>query len=425
MRRLRFWVVGLIVGFAAASLLGSSVQSGVSSHRAVINQYCVGCHNDKAKTADLALDTLSVDNAGAKPEVWEKVVRKLRGRMMPPPGRPRPDEKSYDELVSYLEESLDRAAVANPNPGRTETFRRLNRSEYQNAIRDLLALDVDIAALLPKDDASFGFDNVGAGGLSATLLERYLAAAQKISRLAVGAAVRAPAANVSVLPVDFTQENHVEGLPFGTRGGTVVPYTFPLDGEYEIQVRLMRNRNENVEGLTEPHEMEVLLDGERVSLFTVRPNRTGVGGVYYSDQDVDKNLRIRVPVKAGPHSVAAAFLMKTGALIETERQPYLAHFNMDRHPRVQPAVYSVSTRPAQARPRAAVVSLSAVRQRRSTKNAALPASFRRWPAERIAARSAMKMSGCRSPSIKTRGRAEISSPGSKWRCGQFSPARSF
>src|SRR5437870_4714622 len=213
----------------------------VPSARSSIDQYCAGCHNDKLKTGGLSLN-LDISRPGDHPEVWEKVVRKLRGRMMPPPGRPRPDDRAYDAVVSELETSLDRAAAANPNPGRTDTFRRLSRTEYQNAIRDLLALDVDVASLLPKDDATYGFDNVGAGRLSPTLLERYLNAAQKISRLAIGTPVRTPASNVLVLPADLTQENHVDGLPFGTRGGTVMNHIFPSDAEYEIQVRLMRNR---------------------------------------------------------------------------------------------------------------------------------------------------------------------------------------
>ena len=164
--------------------------------------------------------------------------------MMPPPGRPRPDEAAYDAVVSYLESSLDRAASAAPNPGRAETFRRLNRTEYQNAIRDLLALDIDVSALLPKDDVSHGFDNVGTAQLSPTLLERYLTAAQKVSRLAVGSPLSSPASHIVVLPSDLTQEDHADGLPFGTRGGTTVRYNFPLDGAYEIQVRLSRDRNE-------------------------------------------------------------------------------------------------------------------------------------------------------------------------------------
>ena len=230
---------------------------------------------------------------------------------------------------------------AMPNPGRTDTFRRLNRTEYQNAIRDLLALDVDVSALLPKDDVSHGFDNVGVGEFSPTLLERYLAAAQKVSRLAVGSPLPSPASHIVVLPADLTQEDHFDGLPFGTRGGTVVRHTFPLDGTYEIQVRLSRDRNENVEGLTEPHQLEVTLDGDARPALRCQPNRNVVGA-YYADEAVDKNLNVRVPVQAGPHEIGVTFPRKTFALPETERQPYKAHFNMDRHPRIQPAVYSVS-----------------------------------------------------------------------------------
>jgi len=284
---------------------------------------------------------MDVGRAGEQPESWEKVVRKLRRRMMPPPGRPRPDEATYDALVSYLETSLDRSAAASPHPGRTDTFHRLTRAEYQNAIRDLLALDVDVSALLPNDDVSHGFDNVGVGAFSPTLLERYLAAAQKVSRLAVGSPPPSPASYVVVLPADLTQEDHFDGLPFGTRGGTMVRHTFPQDGGYDIQIRLSRDRNENVEGLTEPHQVELTLDGTRVQLFTVKPNRNQ-SGTYYADEAVDKDLKIRVSMKAGPHELGVAFLRKTFALPETERQPYTAHFNMDRHPRIQPAVYSVS-----------------------------------------------------------------------------------
>jgi hypothetical protein len=313
----------------------------VATHQATINQYCVACHNERVKTAGLTLDAAGIDRVGEHAETWEKVVRKLRGRMMPPPGRPRPDEAAYDAVISYLESSLDRAASAAPNPGRAETFRRLNRTEYQNAIRDLLALDIDVSALLPKDDVSHGFDNVGTAQLSPTLLERYLTAAQKVSRLAVGSPLSSPASHIVVLPSDLTQEDHADGLPFGTRGGTTVRYNFPLDGAYEIQVRLSRDRNENVEGLTEPHQVEIALDGKRVEVFTVKPNRNQ-SGAYYADEAVDKNLKLRLPVEAGPHELAVTFLRKTSALPETERQPYQAHFNMDRHPRIQPAVYSVS-----------------------------------------------------------------------------------
>ncbi|HTM47248.1 MAG TPA: DUF1592 domain-containing protein [Bryobacteraceae bacterium] len=321
-------------------LLGSSGQSILaqsSETRATINRYCAGCHNSKLKTGGYSLEGLSPEHAGQNPEAWEKAVRKLRARSMPPAGLPRPDEKVYAALVSSLESSLDRASAVKPDPGRTDTFRRLNRTEYRNAVRDLLAIDVDVTSLLPGDESSHGFDNVTVGNLSPTLLERYLNAARKISRLAIGSPVRAPGGETITLPPDLTQEEQVDELPFGTRGGKVVNYTFPLDGEYEIQLRLARDRNEHVEGLYEPHEVELMLDGERVRLFTVKPPPTN------SDHhSVDQDLRLRVKIKAGPHAVGVAFLRKHWALLETERQPYQAHFNMDRHPRVQPALYSVS-----------------------------------------------------------------------------------
>ena len=252
-------------------------------------------------------------------------------------GKERPTDKSFDEVVAKLASTLDRAAAKNPNPGRTETFRRLNRTEYQNAIRDLLALDIAAAALLPKDDASHGFDNVTVGELSPTLLNRYISAAEKISRLAVGAPHRQPGGDTYRLRPDLTQEEHVEGLPPGTRGGMLLKHTFPRDGEYEIQIRLTRDRNEEVEGLREAHELEVLLDRGRVSLFSVAPPK--------GDRDfekVDAHLKVRVPVTAGPHQLGVTFLKNPSVLIETRRQPYNAHFNMHRHPRLSPAIYQIS-----------------------------------------------------------------------------------
>ena len=307
----------------------------------LIDQYCTRCHNDRQRQGELSFDGIDIADIAAEQEVWEKAVRKLRARAMPPANRPRPDEAGYQELLSYLEGELDAIAVARPNPGRTDTFRRLNRTEYRNAIRDMLALDVDVTALLPRDDASYGFDNVNLATLSPTLLERYLSAAQKISRLAVGSLVPSPGSEVVVLPADLTQEDHFDGLPFGTRGGTAFTHTFPINGEYTLTVRLARNRNENVEGLTEPHDIEILLDGERLQIFSVAPNRNRLGA-YYADEDVDKHLEITLPVTAGPHSVGVTFPRLSSALAETTRQPYQARFNMDRHPRQQPAVHSVA-----------------------------------------------------------------------------------
>ena len=331
-------VAGATIGAEGAqqSSAGGS-RSAVSPERAVVKQYCIACHNDTAKTAGLALDSISSKAVDRHPDVWEKVVRRLRAGQMPPAGMPRPDEATYTAVIASLEASLDSAAAAHPNPGRTDTFQRLNRTEYQNAIRDLLALDVDVSALLPGDESSHGFDNVTVGDLSPTLLDRYISAAEKISRLAVGLPSRSPGGDTIRIPPDLTQEEHLDGLPLGTRGGAVVPYTFPLDAEYDIELRLSRDRDEHIEGLREPHEMELLLDRERLQLFTVTPPPRSE-----DHHTADRHLRIRVPVKAGPHTLGVAFLKKPSALLETARQPYQAHFNFYRHPRVQPALYSIS-----------------------------------------------------------------------------------
>lgn len=339
---------------SARQLAGDRSSSNVPP-QAVLTRYCMGCHNDKLKTADFSLSGVDVANIAADTDLWERVLRKLDGRQMPPIGRPRPDEATYESLVSHLEASLDRIAAVTPNPGRTETFRRLTRTEYRNAIRDLLAIDIEVESLLPPDDSSFGFDNVTVGNLSPTLLEKYLASARKISRLAIGTSVRAPSTHVVTLPVDRTQEQHFSELPLGTRGGTTFSYTFPVDATYEFQVRLYRDRNEHVEGLgrqgrgqdsvVDAHELELMLNGERMKMFTIEPlaARTSADDPReYDDSHVDKDFDVRLPVTAGSHEVAVAFLNKPAALLETVRKPYPVAFNMDRHPRQRPAVYSVT-----------------------------------------------------------------------------------
>jgi hypothetical protein len=329
-----------IAGFLAALLAGGTLgavsprRPAESSSRAFLDRYCSRCHNSSVKAAELDLDSIDVERPGDKPEVWEKVVRKLRARYMPPVGFTRPDEQTYDAFTVRLETSLDRQAEARPNPGRTDALHRLNRFEYRNAVRDLLGIEVDVASLLPKDEMSHGFDNVGVGGISPSLLERYLSAAQKISRLAVGSPVRSPSASVVVLPPDLTQEEHVQGLPFGTRGGTVIRHNFPRDGQYEVQLRLTRSNSESVEGLDEPHQIEIDLDGAQVRLFSLAPKGEG--------QKADGGLRARFPVTAGPHDIGATFIKNPSSLLETDRQPYQAAFNPARHPRPQPALYSLS-----------------------------------------------------------------------------------
>ncbi len=341
--------VGVTVLFAAAGVAfsleaqqrSSDRPSTAAPHVTLVDEYCLSCHDEDHKKGELALDAIEADAVGRHPDVWEKVVRKLRARQMPPIGKERPDDATYDAVIASLEKSLDRAAAAHPNPGRTAAIRRLTRTEYRNAIRDLLDLDVDVASLLPADESSYGFDNITVGDLSPTLLDRYVAAAEKISRVAVGRPGRAPGGETFRVPADLTQEDHLDGLPIGTRGGALVHYTFPLDGEYEIQIRLTRDRDEHVEGLSEPHEVEVLLDGTRLQAFTVTPPGRG-DNAPGSHESVDQHLHLRVPVTAGPHAVGVTFPKKPTLLVETPRQPYHAHFNSYRHPRIQPAIYSVS-----------------------------------------------------------------------------------
>jgi mono/diheme cytochrome c family protein len=329
----------------AAQSAGAPAAS--TGQQALLNRYCAGCHNEKTKRGNLVLTTLDLNKVGPDAERWELVIRKLRARSMPPANRPRPSETQYDGLIAHLETSLDRLSKANPDPGRTDTFRRLNRTEYQNVIRDLLDLEVDVSAMLPGDDSSHGFDNISVGGLSPMLLERYLAAAQKIGRLAVGTPVRSAGAETVILPPDLTQEDHFDGQPFGTRAGARVRYTFPADGEYEFQLRLTRDRNELIEALNEPHQVEVSVDGIRQQMFTLKPpDRRGpidpVAPQYAPEQAADAHLRFRAPVTGGPHVVQVVFIKRPSSLIETERQPYLASFNSDRTPRTQPALHSVS-----------------------------------------------------------------------------------
>ena len=241
-------------------------------------------------------------------------------------------------MVSWLETSLDDAATAHPNPGRTETLRRLNRTEYQNSIRDLVAVDIDATTLLPPDESGYGFDNVTVGNLSPALLDRYISAAQKISRLAIGSTQTSLQSDVIRVPPDTTQEEHVPGLPIGTRGGVLVPYTFAQDGEYDIQVRLARNRTGNIGGLRDPqpHELELMIDRRSIATFTVEKPSWG------DDSLVDRDLKVRAPVTAGPHDVGAAFLKNAASLVETARQPLQSHYNEQRHPRLTPAIYQVT-----------------------------------------------------------------------------------
>ena len=290
--------------------------------RPVLNRYCLGCHNDRLLTAGLSLQTLDAVHVAESAEVWEKVIRKVRSGAMPPPGRPRPDPPVVENVLAWLETELDGAAALDPDPGRTDSVHRLNRAEYQNAIRDLLALDVDVTSLLPADSADeHGFDNIANMlSVSPTLLDRYLSAARKLSRLAVGLPPRAP--TIEEYRVWLDQDGYLgEDLPFGSRGGAAIRHRFPVDGEYVIQVRLYRQLFDVIIGLGSPHEVEIRVDGERVLSSVVGGEETGgappagfVGDIFGNPaweeyaRNADAGLEVRFQAQAGSRLVTVSFL---------------------------------------------------------------------------------------------------------------------
>jgi len=335
----------LVVGTA---WLLSGCEPSATAHQATLSRFCFDCHNQTERVADLSLEHLhlDLDAIGNDAAEWEKVVRKLRAGMMPPADAPRPKTEDRLALADWLERALDEAAAAAPNPGRTVAFHRLNRNEYRNAIRDLLALDVDVADLLPADDSSYGFDNIaGVLKLSPTLVERYLAAADRISGLAVGVAPPFEHIDWFRVPDDRSQEHRLPGMPFGTRGGTKIRYHFPVDGEYMIKAELQRDLNEGVPLYAEPQHLEISIDGERIGLFTLPavplapPPETSGGGEpgisqirsrFQLGRDeraarnrADEDWHVRVPVKAGERDVIVTFIAKTAALDEPARLPFL------------------------------------------------------------------------------------------------------
>src|SRR5579862_4221668 len=281
----------------SASLASGQSAQSTPAPKAVIDQYCVGCHNAKLKTGNLELDKLDLARLGEHAETGEKVVRKLRAGMMPPTGMPRPDASTREALITWMEKELDRSAVTHlPAPG----LHRLNRTEYTNAIRDVLGLEVDATKFLPPDDSTSGFDNIaGALTLSPALMEAYLSAAGKISRLALGD-VSAPTQAVFEVAPDTAQNYHVEGLPFGTRGGILIKHQFPADGEYSFKVKGVTGYFQAVLGGVKGEQLEVTVDGERVKLFDWDKEIASTTGNGKSTE--------RIPVKAGLHTVGVTFL---------------------------------------------------------------------------------------------------------------------
>jgi len=306
---------------ALAALLAAAQSSSVpgqaskaarlsaAQQRSLLDQYCLGCHNQKAKIGGLALDTMDLSRAGDYAETLEKVIRKLRAGMMPPAGSKRPDPATYEALASAIEASIDQASAAKPAvipPG----VHRVNRAEYANSVRELLGLEIDPAAFLPVDDASSGFDNLaGSLTLSPALVEGYVAAAAKISRLALGHET-ALVEKRYVIPGDRSQESHVEGLPLGTRGGALFTHTFPADGEYVISWYSVRDYNGVLfAGNRKGEKVEVLLDGERIKLFEMDQ-------VARLTEALHEKNQVRLSIKAGPHTVGVTFLATTQVPID-------------------------------------------------------------------------------------------------------------
>jgi uncharacterized protein DUF1592/uncharacterized protein DUF1588/uncharacterized protein DUF1587/uncharacterized protein DUF1595/uncharacterized protein DUF1585 len=345
----------------ASSVAAAPVQvTPVAAHaesivpsKAFVDTYCATCHNQRLKTGGLALDALDITNVGEHAAEWEKVVVKLRAGLMPPSGVRRPAQAVIDDFTSSLETALDRAAMANPNPGRTEPLHRLNRAEYQNAVRDLLGFEVDASNWLPTDEISYGFDNIaGVLKLSPLLAERYLNAAQKISRLALGTPAP-PNGDLYRVPDQLDQDVRLEGMPVGTRGGTRVEYLAPRDGDYDIKVRVGRGIDSDIPHFVGEQNLEISVDGERVHVFTLpatpgedlnierqvarapgtgperRPRAVDANGdpipdeVALARRKLDDNWVIRVPIQAGLHEIRATFLMKTNAVSEGFRRPFL------------------------------------------------------------------------------------------------------
>jgi len=297
-----------------------------SSAQKIVATYCVTCHNDRLKTGGLVLDRPELADVAAHADVWEKVIRKVRTGMMPPSGSPRPNAGERDALLSSLVSTLDAAARVKPNPGRPLAH-RMNRAEYANAIRDLLALDIDAAALLPPDDSSAGFDNnADVLGVSPVLLESYLTAAERVSALALGDRDIPPAGEIYRVKQDESQDRHIPGLPLGTIGGILINRTLPLDGDYQFRVTLFRTNLGTMRGLEYEHQLEISVDGQRVHLAAFggdneikassdNPTTTG--------DSVDGRFTVRVPLKAGPHRIGVAFLEKTHAFNTRRLQNYV------------------------------------------------------------------------------------------------------
>lgn len=311
-----------------------------------VDHHCIACHDDSSGNHGVDLLHIAPPSNPASRVTWEKVIRKLSAGQMPPPDADQPSPAILKATIDQVTTIIDQAAAQHLEVGRTSTFRRLTRYEYQNVIRDLFGIQVDTSRFLPADEISHGFDNVTVDELPPSLVQRYVTAAQRISRMVMQSDTGGIDAKTIRTPPDQTQEEHVEGLPLGTRGGIIAEHYFSRSGKYEFAIRLTRDRNEHVEGLRKPHDIELLIDGSLAKSFRVYPPRGGGGEqddyTKPSHENVDQHLQVTIPVEAGTHRVGVTFIKSPSLLLETKRQPLDVHYNMYRHPRLGPAIFEVS-----------------------------------------------------------------------------------
>ena len=305
----------------------SGAQSAGELLNTTINQYCLACHNDSLSTADVSFQNLDLSEVSNHGALQEKVLSQLRNRRMPPMEMPKPSEAVYNELVSWLESEIDELAASAPNPGRTDTFHRINRAEYANSVRDLLNIDVDVEELLPADDIdAYGFDNMAdVLTVSPALMERYLSAARKTARLAIGEEPLGPVSQIYEVPILLNQNDRMsDDLPFGSRGGVAMDHYFPVAGQYDLSLRLHRNYVNYIRGMGSQHEIEVRLDGKLIQSFAIGGQEPDVlqapasyGGNQFGDREweeymlfADSNLRLRFEAEPGPHIVGLSFVRR-------------------------------------------------------------------------------------------------------------------
>jgi len=323
------WIVAALSAQSPTQAKPASAPAFASPVKPIVDTYCITCHNQKSRTGGLSLEGVDAAHPSTNPELWERVIAKLRAGAMPPPGMPRPDAQAYDTASNWLEGEIDRAWLARPNPGRASAVQRLNRTEYNNAVRDLLAIDVDVRSLLPGDDTADGsFDNIAdVLNISTAHLERYLSVARQVTRLAVGLPPSNPPVESFDIPLHIVQDDRQsEDLPFGSRGGIAVHHTFPVNGEYLIKVRLRRQYQDYIMGMGWPQKLDVRLDGKLLKRFTVgggakgRPAAASYAGdgepgfagdpewEIYMQTTGDAGLEVRLPIDAGPHIVGVSFV---------------------------------------------------------------------------------------------------------------------